>query len=100
MGMDMVAEQTSKELTTGREKQWRQKHVDLRNQAFVGFTRTQGWLKISGTDPTNRIVGELNRVLADTQSDDPKLSMEVPPDDSPFKDLDPEDTAALEHSTE
>lgn len=94
MGMDMVAEQTSKELTAGREKQWRQKHVDLRNQAFVGFTRTQGWLKISGTDPTNRIVGELNQVLADTQSDNPKLTMEVPPDDSPFKDLDPEDTAA------
>jgi len=94
MGMDMVAEETSKELTAGREKQWRQKHVDLRNQAFVGFTRTQGWLKISGTDPTNRIVGELNRVLADTQSESPKLSMEVPPEDSPFKDLDPEDNTS------
>ena len=92
MGMDMVAEKTSKELTARREKQWRQKHVDLRNQAFVGFTRTQGWLKICGTDPTNRIVGEINRVLGDTQSTDPKLTLEVPPDDSPFKDLEPEDT--------
>lgn len=91
MGMDMVAEETSKELAEGSEVQWRRKHVDLRNQAFVGFTRTQGWLTISGTDPGNRIVGELNRVLGDTKSEDPELNMEVPPDDSPFKDLEPKD---------
>jgi superfamily I DNA and RNA helicase len=91
MGMDMVAEQTSKDLAEGREIQWRRQHVELRNQAFVGFTRTQGWLTFTGTDPGNRIVGELNRVLDDTKSEDPELNMQVPPDDSPFKDLEPED---------
>lgn len=91
MGMDMVAEETSKELAEGREIQWRRKHVTIRNQAFVAFTRTQGWLTFTGTDPSNRIVGELNRVLDDTRSEDPELSMQVPPNDSPFKNLEPKD---------
>lgn len=91
MGLDMVAEQTSKKLTKGREKTWREEHIDIRNKAFVGFTRTQGWLTITGSNPGNRVVGELNRVLSDTKSDEPRLTLEVPPKNSPFKNLDPTD---------
>lgn len=91
LGLDMVAEETSKELAEGGVKAWRNQHVKIRNQAFVGFTRTKGWLNIYGTDPTSRIAGELNEVLNDTRNEDPELNMKVPSNDSPFKDLEPRD---------
>lgn len=89
VGMDTVAEQTSKELSKGREESWRRQHVLARNRAFVAFTRTQGWLIATGTDPTNRIIGEMNQVLADTKDENPRLHFNVPPEDSPFKNLEP-----------
>lgn len=93
MGMDAVAESTSKEITKDREESWRRAHIKARNRAFVSFTRTQGWLVATGTDPSNRIAGELNAVLLDTREDNPEISLEVPPDDSPFKDLEPRSVA-------
>jgi superfamily I DNA and RNA helicase len=87
MGLDMVAEQTSKDITEGKERTWREQHIDIRNKAFVGLTRTQGWLKITGSDPGSRVVAEMNKVLQDTQSENPKLTLEIPSENSPFKDL-------------
>lgn len=89
VGMDTVAEQTSKEISKDLEESWRRQHVRARNRAFVALTRTQGWLIATGTDPTTRVLGEMNRVLDDTKAKDPRLRFEVPPEDSPFKDLEP-----------
>lgn len=85
MGLDSVAEEVSKSVS---ESGWRRQHVRSRNKAFVALTRTQGWCRLTGTDPTNKIAGELNRVINDTRNTDPKLQFNVPGDDSPFKDMD------------
>lgn len=85
MGLDSVAEQVSKDVS---DSNWRRQHLRSRNKAFVALTRTQGWCRVTGTDPTSKIAGEFNRVINDTRSKDPKMQFEVPADDSPFKDMD------------
>ncbi|MFC4248289.1 DEAD/DEAH box helicase [Natribaculum luteum] len=85
MGLDSVAEEVSKDVS---DSNWRRQHLRSRNKAFVALTRTQGWCRLTGTDPTSKIAGELNRVVNDTRSTDPKLQFNVPDDDGPFKSMD------------
>lgn len=85
MGLDSVAEEVSKDVS---ESNWRRQHLRSRNKAFVALTRTQGWCRVTGTDPTSKIAGEFNRVIMDTRSTSPKLQFDVPADDSPFKHMD------------
>lgn len=85
MGLDSVAEEVSKDVS---DSNWRRQHLRSRNKAFVALTRTQGWCRLTGTDPTSKIAGEFNRVINDTRSRDPKIQFDVPADDSPFKDMD------------
>lgn len=85
MGIDSVAEEVSRNVS---DSNWRRQHLRSRNKAFVALTRTQGWCRLTGTDPTSKIAGELNQIIMDTKSTDPKLQFDVPGDDSPFKDMD------------
>lgn len=87
MGIEYTGEEISRERFS--DEAWRRKHVDARNKAFVLLTRSKGWCRISGTEPTSKIAKELRQVTSDTLADEPKLEFQVPPRDSPFKDLDP-----------
>lgn len=88
----MGAEFTGAEATQEQypDDSWRRNHVEARNKAFVAMTRTKGWCRITGSDPTHRIAGELNRVIADTLREDPQLRFDIPPSDSPYKNMEPE----------
>lgn len=88
MGTEFAGESATREQYT--DGYWRRKHVEARNKAFIAMTRTKGWCRITGADPTHRIVGELNRVIKDTLSDEPQLRFTVPPQDSPYKNMEPE----------
>jgi superfamily I DNA and RNA helicase len=88
MGAEFASQDATQEQYRGDS--WREQHVEARNKAFVAITRTKGWCRITGSDPTHRIVGELNRVVSDTLAEEPRLHFEVPPRDSPYKELEPE----------
>lgn len=64
------------------EEGWRNKpEVHRRNQLFVALTRSRAWVSLTGTNPTNSIHSEVNKIVEEIRPLSPEVTFEVPKKD-------------------
>ncbi|MCY4731922.1 hypothetical protein KY092_15280 [Natronomonas gomsonensis] len=58
---------------------WRDNYAQVRNEIFVGITRSEGWCHISGVgDTENDFLREVDEVLSIVSTDEPELVFAAP----------------------
>lgn len=80
----MGAEQISKKnwervLIEDNDLDWRGNYVQVRNEIFVGITRSEGWCQIFGVgDTDNSFLNEVDTVIDEVSEPEPKLVFPAP----------------------
>lgn len=78
-GAEQISKENWKASHENSKLRWRDNYVQIRNEAFVGLTRSEGWCHISGVgDTSNTFLNEIEKVENVVSNEKPKFVFDAP----------------------
>jgi len=78
-GAELIAESKWKDNYGKSNLSWSDNYVNIRNEIFIGLTRSEGWCHVSGVgDPSNNFLSEISKVHEIVSEDRPEFVFNAP----------------------